>query len=59
MGRSCGGGASAFGSRVGDGAGVFAEQKSDRVLLLLNLLFELRHLRGCRVEQLLRLAHVG
>ena len=42
-----------------NGARILAKQKCDRVLLLLNLLFELRHLRRRRVEQLFRLAHVG
>ena len=59
VGRSCGGGARAFGIVVRDGPGILAKQKRDRILLLLNLLFELRHLGGRRIEQLLCLANIG
>ena len=48
-----------IGITVSDGSGILTKQKSNCIFLLLNLLFELRYLRGRRVEQLFRLAHIG
>jgi hypothetical protein len=59
VGRSCGGGVSAFGSCVRDRSRILTQQERDRILLLLNLLLQLRNLRGRGVEQLLRLANIG
>ena len=44
---------------VRDGPRTFAQQQAQRILLLLDLLFELRNLRGGGVLQLLGLAQIG
>ena len=58
-GKSCGTGASAFGSVWVTGPGFCPSSKPQRVLLLLDLLFELRNLHRCCILKFLSLAQVS